>query len=389
MNHKFGGNRGKNTASTTTKSDPYEIDYSDERFTKVENDKQAALTEHEKTYDSMISQSDKYYQDQIQASKDWEQKQTELQNQQTDFAIDQIEQQKADAQKDYTKEQSGAYVDWQTQSKQHGVRAEQMADKGMQNTGYSESSQVSMYNTYQSRVATARESYQRAVQNYNNAITQARLTNNAALAEIAKNALQQQLELSLQGFQYKNTLLLDKAAKKLQIEDSYYNRYQDVLKQMNTENSLAEQIRQFNESMKLQRDQFNFQVYQATKDSSSGGGGGGGGYSGGGGGGYSGGGGGYTPTKTGGTSTSSKMSEETKNSIIASGIGPVSQQGLADAVASGKVSVSKSPSGNTVVSKTPTSAATSGAKPPASSSSSKSSGGVVSKVVNAVKNLFS
>jgi hypothetical protein len=337
MNHKFGGNRGKNTASTTTKSDPYEIDYSDERFTKVENDKQAALTEHEKTYDSMISQSDKYYQDQIQASKEWEQKQTELQNQQTDFAIEQIEQQKSDAEKDYLKDQSGAYVDWQTQSKQHGVRAEQMADKGMQNTGYSESSQVSMYNTYQSRVATARESYQRAVQNYNNAITQARLTNNAALAEIAKNALQQQLELSLQGFQYKNTLLLDKAAKKLQIEDSYYNRYQDVLKQINTENSLAEQIRQFNESMKLQRDQFNFQVYQATKDSSSGGGGGGG---------YSGGSSSsYTPTKT----SSSGMPSDTRDSILALGQGPISAENLASQVASGKVSQSTSTStGNAI-----------------------------------------
>jgi aspartyl-tRNA synthetase len=228
---KRGGSRGDKNASATSKN-PYEIDYSDDRFVKVENDKQAALTENENTYNDMISQSDSYYQSQIDASKQWADKQTQIQNEQTDFAIQQIEQQKENAEKDYIKDQSGAYVDWQTQSKQHGVRAEQMADKGMQNTGYSESSQVSMYNTYQNRVMTAREAFSRAVQNYNNSITQARLTNNAALAEIAKNALQQQLELSLQGFQYKNTLLLDKAAKKLQIEDSYYNRYQDVLQQM-------------------------------------------------------------------------------------------------------------------------------------------------------------
>lgn len=247
----------------------YDINYDDQRFQKVESEKQAALTEHEQTYDSMISNSDKYYQSQIDASKDYANKQTELQNQQTDFAIQEIEQQKADAQKDYTKEQSGAYVDWQKQSNQYGVNAEQTASNGMQNTGYSESSLVSMYNTYQNRVTTARESFNRAVQNYNNSITQARLQNNAALAEIAYNALQQQLELSLQGFQYKNQLLLDKASKKLEIENSYYNRYQDVLNQINTENSLAEQIRQFNESMALEREQFQWQKEQAEKSNSS------------------------------------------------------------------------------------------------------------------------
>jgi hypothetical protein len=58
----------------------YDINYNDERFTKVESDKQAALTEHEQMYDGMISSSDKYYQDQINANTDWEKKQTELQN---------------------------------------------------------------------------------------------------------------------------------------------------------------------------------------------------------------------------------------------------------------------------------------------------------------------
>jgi hypothetical protein len=102
-----------------------------------------------------------------------------------------------------------------------------------------------MYNTYQNRVATARDSYNRAVLNYNNAIKDAQLQNNAALAEIAYNALQQQLELSLQGFQYKNQLILDQANKKIEIDNIYYNRYQDVLNQMNTENALKEDIRQF------------------------------------------------------------------------------------------------------------------------------------------------
>jgi hypothetical protein len=194
----------------------------------------------------MIDKTDSFYQSQIDASKQWADKQSQLQQEKSDFAIQQIEQNKEQAQKDYTKEQSGAYADWQKQSGQYGVAAEQQAAQGLRGSGYSESSQVAMYTAYQNRVATARESYLRAVQNYDNAITEARLQNNSLLAEIAYNALQQQLELSLQGFQYKNQLVLDKTKQKLEVENMYYNRYQDVLAQINREHALAEEIRQFN-----------------------------------------------------------------------------------------------------------------------------------------------
>ena len=234
----------------------YDINYDDERFKQVEAGKQQALTDVENTYSGMINDTDSYYQAQIDASKEWAETQQKLQQDNTDFAIEQIEQQKAQANKDYTKEQAGAYVDWQKQSNAYGVNAEQMAQSGLANTGFSESSQVSMYNTYQNRVATARESYNLAVLNYNNAIKDAQLQNNSKLAEIAYTALQQQLELSLQGFQYKNQLLIDQANKKMEVDNTYYNRYQDVLSQMNQENALAEEVRQYNESMAFQKEQF-------------------------------------------------------------------------------------------------------------------------------------
>lgn len=233
----------------------YDINYDDQRFAEVEADKKVALNEVEKTYGNMILDSDKYYQDQIDASKEWADKQSQLQQEQTDFAIEKIEQEKAQAKKDYTKEQSGAYVDWQKQSDQYGANAEQMASSGLAGSGYSESSQVSMYNTYQNRVTAARESYNQAVLSYNNAITEARLQNNSILAEIAYEALQKQLELSLQGFQYKNQLIIDKANKKTQLESEYYARYQDVLQQINTENALAEEVRQYNATLAQQQAQ--------------------------------------------------------------------------------------------------------------------------------------
>lgn len=235
----------------------YDVNYNDERFTKVTDEKNAALSEMEKTYGGMISDSDGFYQQQIDATERWGQEQKKNQQAQTDFAIDKIEQQKAQAQQDYIKEQSGAYTDWQKQSNPYGVDAEKKADMGMANSGYSESAKVAMYTAYQNRVVAAREVFNRAVLNYDNAIKDATLQNNSALAQIAYQTLQKSLELSLQGFQYKNTLILEKANKKTELEQMYHERWQDVLDQINRENALKEEVRQHNEQMAEEKRQFN------------------------------------------------------------------------------------------------------------------------------------
>lgn len=245
----------------------YSVNYEDERFQQVEQEKQNAIDEMNNTYNEMINQSDKYYQDQINASNQWADKQQELQNQQTDLVVEEINQQKDQTEKDYLKEQKGAYTDWRKQSNEYGAEAEQMASQGLSATGYSESSQVSMYNQYQTRVATARESYSRAVLNYDMAIKEARLQNSSKLAEIAYKALQAQLELSLNGFQYKNTLLQTQLEAKRQITNDYYTRWQGVLSQINTENALAEQVRQYNEKLAEERRQYDSQLaYQKERD---------------------------------------------------------------------------------------------------------------------------
>ncbi len=307
------------------------VNYDDQRFAEVEADKKQAISEVEKTYGGMINDSDSYYQAQINASKEWEKTQRENQQAQTDFAIEQIQQQKDQTKKDYIKEQSGAYVDWQREKNEYGVGAEQMAASGLNNTGYSESSQVSLYNTYQNRVMTARETYNRAVLNYDNAIKDARLQNNSVLAEIAYKALQQQLELSLQGFQYKNQLLLDKLGKKTEMEQMYHERWQDVLSQINTENALSEEIRQFNEQMAMEREQFEWQKAQAEKKSSGGGSGGGGSSN--------------KSSSSGNSSASINKSSDSGSgevslnmqSVLNLGEGPMSEAKLAEKVNSGEV----------------------------------------------------
>ena len=235
------------------------IDY-EEQITQIEEEKQDRLTETEEMYGGMLEQTKQKYDDLAEASKGWVTEQSALQQQQTDFTIDQIEQQKEQTEKDYTKEQSGAYADWQKESNRYGAGAEELAAEGLSNSGYSESSQVQMYNTYQNRVATARAAYDLAVMNYNNAIREAQLQNSSALAEIAYTGLQQQLELALQGLQYENQLLLDLEGQKAQIEDTYHNRYLDVLDQMNADRAFEESVRQYNQNFEEGKRQFDLEM---------------------------------------------------------------------------------------------------------------------------------
>lgn len=254
-------------------ADKYSVNYDDERFQAVENEKTEKLTQTENMYDNMLANSDKYYQDQINASKEWSNKQQELQQEKTDFAIEQINQQKEQAQKDYIKEQKGAYSDWQKQSNKYGANAEALASSGLSNSGYAQSSQVSMWNTYQNRKMTATENLNKAILNYDNSIKEAQLANNSTLAELAYTALQNELELALQGFQAKNQLLLQKEAQLQSINDNYYNRYQNVLAQINAEierqrehdmwyADFQEDRRRYQEESALRRQEFELKKQQ-------------------------------------------------------------------------------------------------------------------------------
>ena len=228
----------------------YAVNYDDERLTSVKNEQVQKEQEATEMYDNMVKDSDSFYDAQINASKEWADKQSEIQQANTDFAIEKINQEKEKAEKDYTKEQKASYADYQKQINDYGVNAELMAEQGLKNSGYSETSRVSMYNTYQNRVATARESLNNAVLSYNTAIKEAQLANNSKLAEIANNALQQQLELALQGFQYKNTLLQSKQQELSSISDRYDSRYQNVLNQINIELERQKEVDEMNEQIR-------------------------------------------------------------------------------------------------------------------------------------------
>lgn len=235
----------------------YTINYNDQRFKDVESQKQDALNNMNNTYNNMINNSDQYYNDMINAAEDYGQKQQEIQQANTDFAIEKIEQQKEYAKQDYEKEQRGSYTDYAREVNPYGQNAEAAATSGIaRGSGVSESARIQAWSAYQGRIGQARQTYQRAVQEYDNGIKDAMHTNNAKLAEIAYQSLSKKLELGLNQFQYKNTLLGQQLEMQRTINNDYYTRWQSVLSQMNTENSLAEQIRQYNASQAENKRQF-------------------------------------------------------------------------------------------------------------------------------------
>lgn len=241
----------------------YTINYDDERFKNVEAEKQTQLDNLNNTYNNMINQSDQFYQNQINAAKDYANTQQDIQNQQTDLAVNEINQAKEQQTKNYNKEQKGAYVDYQ---KQLASNSQNALNSGQANSGYNATFENELFTTYQNRVSTARESYNNAIQNYDNAIAEARLQNSSKLAEIAYQALQTELELSLNGFQYKNQLLLNQIDAQQNINNTYYARWKDVLGQMNTENAMAENIRQYNENKAFQEKQLAENIRQYNEN---------------------------------------------------------------------------------------------------------------------------
>lgn len=237
------------------------------QLNNLANEKTNALNNINTSYNDMIDNSQTYYEQQAQATKDYADTQQALQKEQNDFLIEKINQQKDQTKKDYVKEQKGAYADYMRANDEYGVNRERLAQQGLTNGGYEASADYKYYNTYQNRVANARDTYNKAILNYDNSIKDAMLQNNSKLAEISYNALQSQLQLALEGFQYKNGLLQQQLSTQMSIDSDYYGRYQNVLAQINHENQFKYQQERDRIADQQWQKQYNLQLANSRKSS--------------------------------------------------------------------------------------------------------------------------
>ena len=214
----------------------YNVNYDDERFKKVENEKQSELDKYNQTYDNLINERNNFTNQQQQLVDQWENTQKDIANQNLQYQKDLIEQQRNKAEKEYQNEAKASYIDYQKEVDKYGVSRENVTANGLSNSGYSESSKVDMYNTYQNRLATARKSLEDAGIEFDNAIREAQMSNNETLAQNALKALQDKLNIALEGFNYKTEQENNKLNWNYNINNNYYNRYKDVESQINYEN---------------------------------------------------------------------------------------------------------------------------------------------------------
>lgn len=215
------------------------INYNDQRLTDVERERATRKDEINNSYNQMITERDALNQQQQKNINDWATQQTELQQARNNQTINEINQRREEEQKSYEKEQKGAYTDYMKQSNQYGSNAEMLARQGMNNSGYSESSKVSMWNTYQNRYASARDSFKKSSLEFDNMMKDAELSNNETLANIAYEKQQQAMQLTLDALEYKNNLTIQRENKIDDIDNMYNSKYQNVLNQINQEYEYA------------------------------------------------------------------------------------------------------------------------------------------------------
>lgn len=252
----------------------YEVDPNNEKLLDVKAEGADILRDSNAAYDTAIDNNNatsKELQGQIDANTN---DLVKAQQAQSDLAIQGIKNDMAEAEKDYLKEQSAAYVDYQKQIDPYGINAERIASLGLSNSGYAESSKVAMYNQYQNRVAIAREAYTRATTDFKLGIAEAKAANSVALAEIRANALAQSLEIAMQFAMQNNSLLTEKARQQTAIRQQNFQNYMSVYDSIMQENALIEDVRQFNAQISEEKRQFNatmaenkrqFNVIQAVR----------------------------------------------------------------------------------------------------------------------------
>lgn len=159
--------------------------------------------------------------------------QSKIQNEQinanTQEAMNRIEQQKGYAQKDYQKEQRGAYQDYQKAINPYGVQAENLYSNGLGNSGYSETSKLNAFNTYQNRYSSAKESTDRMMDEFNNQMNQAKLEGNKELAQVALNKLQTQMDNLWKQLSFDSSLTESKTSYNQWLNQFNYQKEQDAI----------------------------------------------------------------------------------------------------------------------------------------------------------------
>lgn len=238
----------------------------DERLAKIEQERQNAINNSNNTYNDLLTENKNLYNNQNKYADDYERITNENLDKQLAFNENKIEQQKEETRKAKETEDKKALNDYTAFINPYGYQAENMASRGLNSSGVSETSQLGGFNTYQNRLANSNKVMQEAITEYDNAMAEARLTNDVTKAQNALNKLQMKLQYQENYMSNKNNITQNQLSNNQSLDSEYYNRYQTEYSNIQNEKNRAESIRQweaemaekqrqYNESLALQREQ--------------------------------------------------------------------------------------------------------------------------------------
>ena len=206
-------------------------------------------------YQGLINNNKELYDKQLSTSNEYETTQNKILDKQLENNLNKIEQQKQKAQQNFETESKKAKNDYMGFINPYGYQAEAMASQGLNNSGVSETAKLGGWNTYQNRLSTANKVMQDAFVSYDNDMNDARLNNDVQKAQNALEKLKLIMQYTESYYNKDSDLKQNQFNTNLSVDNNYYNRYQDVISQINYEKEQEEARRQYDEQFAYQKEQ--------------------------------------------------------------------------------------------------------------------------------------
>ena len=158
------------------------------------------------------------------------QQQQDIANKQTEMNVAELERNKQEVDKDVDKTNKALYAEYRKASNPYGSTAENLASQGLGNSGYAETTQTNLYNTYQKNITDTLNNARDLKADFDFQISKARQTGDITLAQNALEIYNQKMQLLTQEYELKNNR-----------EQFLYQKEQNALSQSNWEKEWAYQ----------------------------------------------------------------------------------------------------------------------------------------------------
>ena len=170
------------------------------------------------------------------------QQQQDITNKQTALNVAELERNKQEIDKDVDKTNKALYAEYRKATNPYGQNAENLASQGLANSGYAETTQTNLFNTYQRNVTDTLNNARDLKSDFDFQISKARQTGDITLAQNALAIYNQKMLLLTQEYELRNNR-----------EQFLYQKDQDKLAQSNWEKEYAMQQNQWQQTFDYQK----------------------------------------------------------------------------------------------------------------------------------------